>query len=148
MGDRLPVFLYLCSMRFLRPIVSVVLALLVTLSGMGFFVDHMVCSISGRHLLAINAQVDDCSDSCERPKDGHSISRECCDYESNYFKEDILNQHKEERETIALSAFHFVPVLNFIFEAAQPAEAILSAFPDLPPPTSVRKHVLHQVFLI
>ncbi len=135
-------------MRLLKLIVSPLLAVLVMLSGMGFFVDHMVCSISGRHLLAINAQVDDCSDSCERPKDGHSVSRECCDYESNYFKEDILNQHKDERETITLSAFHFIPVHAFICEAAKTVEAKFSTFPDLPPPPKVRTHVLYQVFLV
>jgi hypothetical protein len=135
-------------MRLLKLIVSSLLAVLVMLSGMGFFVDHMVCSISGRHLLAINAQVDDCSDSCERPKDVHSVSRECCDYESNYFKEDILNQHKDERETITLSAFHFIPVHAFLVTAAHTLETKLSPFPDLPPPPKVRVHVLHQVFLI
>lgn len=135
-------------MRLVKFIVAPVLALLVLLSGMGFFVDHMVCSISGRHLLAINAQVDDCSDSCERPKEGHSVSKECCHYESNYFKEDIVNQHKDYRETITLSAFHFILVRVFVFEAVQTAEAKLSAFPDLPPPLKVRAHVLHQVFLV
>jgi len=135
-------------MRLLKLIVSPLLALLVLLSGMGFFVDHMVCSISGRHLLAINAQVDSCSDSCERPAEGHSVKRECCQYDSNYFKEDILNQHKDERESVMLSAFHFIPVHAFICEAAQTVEAKLSAFPDLPPPPKVRVHVLHQVFLI
>jgi hypothetical protein len=135
-------------MRFAKLIVTPVLALLVLLSGMGFFVDHMVCSISGRHLLAINAQVDSCSDSCERPTDGHSVKRECCQYDSNYFKEDILNQHKDERETVILSAFHFIPVRAFIFEAARTVEPKLSAFPDLPPPPKVRAHILHQVFII
>jgi hypothetical protein len=124
------------------------MAVLVTLSGMGFFVDHMVCSISGKHLLAINTQIDSCSDSCERPTEGHSVSKECCQYDSNYFKEDILTQHKDEREAITLSAFHYIPVEVFIAYAYPTIEAKNLRFPDLPPPVSVRTHVLHQVFLI
>lgn len=135
-------------MQFLKPIFSVVMAVLVMLSGMGFFVDHMVCSISGKHLLAINTQIDSCSDSCERPSEGHSVSKECCQYDSNYFKEDILTQQKDERETVALSAFHFIPVEVFIAATFPIIEAALTRFPDLPPPPSVRTHVLHQVFLI
>ncbi|MCF8257864.1 MAG: hypothetical protein K9J06_09930 [Flavobacteriales bacterium] len=135
-------------MRLLKPILSLILAVLVLLSGMGFFVDHMVCSISGRHLLAINTQVEHCSDSCERPTEGHSVSKECCQYDSNYFKEDILNQQKDEREMVIFSAFHFIPVQVFIAETLPIGEAALPRFPDLPPPPSVRMHVLHQVFLV
>jgi hypothetical protein len=124
------------------------MAALVTLSGMGFFVDHMVCSISGKHMLAVNAQIEHCSDSCERPTDGETVKRHCCDFESNYFKEDFLTQQKDERETVTLSAFHFIPVRAFICKAAQTVEAKLPAFPDLPPPLKVRAHVLHQVFVI
>ena len=135
-------------MQFLKSIFSVVLAVLVTLSGMGFFLDHMVCSISGKHQLAINAQIESCSDSCERPTEGHSVSKECCQYDSNYFKEDILTQQKDERETVTFSAFHFIPVEAFIAAAFPIIKAALPRFPDLPPLPSVRTHVLHQVFLV
>lgn len=124
------------------------MAVLVTLSGMGFFMDHMVCGMSGRHSIAINAQVEHCSASCERPTEDHAVSNDCCNYDSNYFKEDFLTQQKDERETITLSAFHFIPVEVFIAETFPIVGAALPRFPDLPPPPSVRTHVLHQVFLI
>jgi hypothetical protein len=108
----------------------------------------MVCSISGKHMMALNAQIEHCSDSCERPTDGETVKRHCCDFESNYFKEDFRTQQKDEQETVTLSAFHFIPVRAFIFEAAQTVEAKLPAFRDLPPPLKVRAHVLHQVFLV
>lgn len=135
-------------MRFAKIIMAPVLALLVLLSGMGFFVDHMVCGMSGRHSIAINTQVEQCSATCERPSQGHSVSKDCCNYDSNYFKEDFLTQQKDEREAVTFSAFHFIPVEVFIAETFVIVEAALPRFPDLPPSSSVRTHVLHQVFLV
>ena len=136
-------------MQYLKPIFSVMMAMLVTLSGMGFFVDHMVCSMSGQHFMAINAQVDHCSETCTLPAEGMSIQRHCCDYDSNYFKEDFLTQQKDERETITHSAFHFIAVSEFLLrEFPSGNDAAIARVPDLPPLPSVRRHVLHQVFLI
>ena len=134
-------------MRLLKLIVSPLLALLVLLSGMGFFVDHMVCSISGTHRLAINAQIDDCSDSCSRTADTHAVERECCDYESNYFKEDPLTQQKDERQDVVLFPAQVFPLRITVALPVALRKAAFSPFPDLPPP-HVRWHVLLQVFVI
>lgn len=134
-------------MRFAKTILSPMLALLVLLSGMGFFVDHMVCSISGKHMLAVNARIGDCSDSCERPSENDAFGNECCDFDSNYFKENVIAQQKDERKTVSLSAFHFVPVSTFVADHVSALKAELPCFPDLPPP-HVRWHVLFQTFLV
>jgi hypothetical protein len=134
-------------MRLLKLIVSPLLALLVLLSGMGFFVDHMVCSISGTHRLAINTQVDHCSDSCSRTSDTHSVKRECCDYESNYFKEDVLSHQKKERKDSVLLTAQLIPSRIVLALPVALRKVAFSPFPDLPPP-HVRWHVLLQVFVI
>ena len=98
---------------------------------------------------AINAQVDHCSETCTLPAEGMSIQRHCCDYDSNYFKEDFLTQQKNERETITHSAFYFIAVSEFLLrEFPSGNDAAIARVPDLPPLPSVRRHVLHQVFLI
>lgn len=134
-------------MRLLKLIVSPLLALLVLLSGMGFFVDHMVCGISGTHRLAINAQVDHCSESCSPTTDTHSIKRQCCDYESNYFKEDLLAQYKNEHQKRAITAWHCAPVCGLLAKPIALCKTAFSPFADLPPP-HVRWHALLQVFVI
>jgi len=134
-------------MRLLKLIVSPLLALLVLLSGMGFFVDHMVCSISGSHKLAINFTLEGCSASCSRTSDTHSVKRECCDYESNYFKEDLRAQHKDEHQIITLSGLYTLPLRAILQMPAAICKATFTRFYDLPP-RHVRWHVLLQVFVI
>ncbi len=134
-------------MRLLKLIISPLLALLVLLSGMGFFVDHMVCSISGKHRLAINAQVSECSDSCSRKADIHTLQRECCDFDSNYFKEDVLAQYKEEQQKSIVALSDYIPVRGLLALPVALCKAAFSPFADLPPP-HVRWHLLLQVFVI
>lgn len=89
--------------KVLKAISSLVLALLVTLSSMGFYVDHMVCGMSGEHKLAINQTIDSCSDSCDRTEE-EAISRTCCDYDSNYFQEDLpANPSQQTKKTAVFS---------------------------------------------
>ena len=99
----------------LKAICSSILAMLVLLSSMGFYVDHMVCGMSGEHKVAINQSIDSCSDSCER-SDENEVKRNCCDYDSFYFKENIPATATEIKTEQIASAFAFVPLYEIFSE--------------------------------
>jgi hypothetical protein len=131
----------------LKVISSFVLSLLVLLSSMGFYVDHMVCGMSGEHRLAINQTIDCCSDSCER-SDEDAVKRTCCNYQSFYFKEDVPATSTESNTKQFASAFRFVPVsqLYVEFNCAESCCFHLFEEPDILP--SVERHILLETFLI
>ena len=134
-------------MKVLKAIFSSLLAMLVLLSSMGFYVDHMVCGMSGEHKVAINASIDCCSDSCDRSEE-ESIDRSCCDYNSNYFQEDLPANPSQETKKQQFSAFKYVPIAG-VFESANCAEkCCLHQIdePDILP--SVERHILLETFLI
>ena len=123
------------------------LSLLVLLSSMGVFVDHMVCGMSGEHKLAINKTVESCSDVCDSGDD-YGFSRSCCDYESFYFKEDAPATSTETKTKPLGSAFRFIPVRE-LFAALNCAESCcfhLVEEPDILP--SVERHILLETYLI
>jgi len=131
----------------LKAICSSILAMLVLLSSMGFYVDHMVCGMSGEHKVAINQSIDSCSDSCER-SDENEVKRNCCDYDSFYFKENIPATATEIKTEQIASAFAFVPLYE-IFSELNFAKSYcfrLLDEPDILP--SVERHILIQTFLI
>lgn len=114
---------------------------------MGFFVDHMVCGMSGEHKLAINQSIEACSDSCERSEED-AVKRTCCDYDSFYFKEDVPATSNETKTKPFASAFRFVP-LSEVFVELNCAESCcfhLNEEPDILP--SVERHILFQTYLI
>ena len=131
----------------LKAISSFILSLLVLLSSVGFFVDHMVCGMSGEHKLAINKAIEACSDSCER-SDEDAVKRTCCDYDSFYFKEDVPATSTESNTKQFASAFRFIPVrqLYFEFNCAESCCFQLLQEPDVLP--SVERHILLETFLI
>lgn len=121
--------------------------MLVLLSSMGFYVDHMVCGMSGEHKLAINTAIDSCSDSCD-PTDEDTVKRTCCDYDSNYFQEDLPANPSESTQNPQFSAFKYVSVSE-LFESANCAESCcfhLVDEPDILP--SVERHILFETYLI
>lgn len=121
--------------------------MLVLVSSMGFYVDHMVCGMSGEHKLAINTNIDSCSDSCDRNEE-NSITRSCCDYDSNYFQEDVPSGPTQTAGKQQLSAFNYQP-LNSVFHPSNCAEDCCSGLsdePDILP--SVERHILLQTYLI
>jgi hypothetical protein len=131
----------------LKAISSFILSLLVLLSSMGFYVDHMVCGMSGKHKLAINKSIESCSDSCERA-DEDAITKTCCDYDSFYFKDDVPSTAAETKTEQIASAFAFVP-LSEVFTKLNCAESCcfhLTEEPDILP--SVKRHVLLETYLI
>jgi hypothetical protein len=75
------------------------------------------------------------------------VERECCDYESNYFKEDLLTQQKDERQAMVLFPAQLLQAKVTLALPVALRKAAFSHFPDLPPP-HVRWHVLLQVFVI
>lgn len=114
---------------------------------MGFYVDHMVCGMSGEHKLAINQTIESCGDNCDDSERG-SVSRSCCDYDSNYFQEDLPANPSQETKKQQFSAFKYV-LLAEVFESTNCAESCcfsLIAEPDILP--SVERHILLQTFLI
>ena len=134
-------------MRVIKAISSILLATLVLLTSMGFYVDHMVCGMSGEHKLAINTSIDSCSDSCDR-SEKESIERSCCDYNSNYFQEDLPANPSQQTKKEQFSSFKYISIRE-VFEAAKDAESDcfdLVDEPDLLP--SVERHILLQTFLI
>ena len=134
-------------MQVIKSIASFLLASLVVVSSMGFYVDHMVCGMSGEHKLAINQSIDSCSDSCER-SDENAVKRTCCDYDSFYFKDDVPATATETKTKQIASAFAFVPV-NDVFTELN-CFAICCFYqteePDILP--SVERHILLETFLI
>lgn len=134
-------------MKVLKAISSSLLAMLVLLSSMGFYVDHMVCGMSGEHKLAINASIESCSDVCDRTE-GDAFDRSCCDYNSNYFQEDLPANPSKESKKQQYSAFRHVTVSE-VFQPANCADKCcfhLIDEPDILP--SVERHILFQSFLI
>ncbi|MDA9120488.1 hypothetical protein N9J52_00480 [Flavobacteriales bacterium] len=134
-------------MQVIKSIASFLLASLVLLSSMGFYVDHMVCGMSGEHKLAINKSIDSCSDSCQR-SDEDAVKRTCCDYDSFYFKDDIPATATETKTEQIASAFAFAP-LNEVFTKLNCVEICcfhLTEEPDILP--SVERHILLETFLI
>lgn len=114
---------------------------------MGFFVDHMVCEISGEHKLAINTSIEECSDTCERPET-NTVQKSCCDYASFYFQEDIPAPATETKTKQLASAFAFIP-LHEVFTDFDCTESYsLRNFeePDIEP--SVKRHILFETYLI
>jgi hypothetical protein len=133
--------------KVLKAITSSLLAMLVLISSMGFFVDHMVCGMSGEHKLAINTSIDSCSDTCDRDAE-NEVKRTCCDYESNYFQEDVPATSSEKKVKQTFSAFKFVP-LREVFALTNCTESCcfhLVEQPDVLP--SVERHILHETYLI
>ena len=114
---------------------------------MGFYVDHMVCGMSGEHKLAINQAIDTCSDSCDRSEED-AVKRTCCDYDSFYFKENIPATSTETNTQQFASAFSFIPVKELYpeFNSAENCCFQLVGEPDILP--SVERHILLQTFLI
>ena len=134
-------------MKVLKAISSLVLALLVTLSSMGFYVDHMVCGMSGEHKLAINQTIESCSDSCDRSEE-EAISRTCCDYDSNYFQEDLPANPSQQTKKQQFSSFRYVPLAE-VFESTNCAESCCFNLVDESDIlSSVERHILLQTFLI
>ena len=127
-------------MKAIKAISSLLLATLVLFTSMGFYVDHMVCGMSGEHKVAINASIDSCSDSCDRSEED-SINRSCCDYNSNYFQEDLPVNPTQDTKNQHLSSFKYIPLAE-IFEPANCAEKCcfhLVDEPDILP--SVERHI-------
>ncbi len=138
---------FLCSMNVLRAAFSSVLAILVLFSSMGFYVDHMVCGMSGEHKLAINGSVGTCSDSC-MPSGDNTVSRTCCDRDSDYFQEDLPATPSESHGKQQFSSSGYVP-LTGVFSTANCAGQCcfrLIDEPDILP--SVERHVLLETYLI
>lgn len=134
-------------MKVLKAISSCLLAMLVLLSSIGFYVDHMVCGMSGEHKLAINKSIEACSDSCDATDD-NAVKKTCCDYDSFYFKEDLPATAAETSVQKFGSVFAFAP-LTEVFPELKCAESCcfhLVDEPDILP--SVKRHVLLETFLI
>lgn len=114
---------------------------------MGFFVDHMVCGMSGEHKLAINQSIESCSDTCDRSEE-EAIQKPCCDYDSNYFQEDVPANPTEKTKKQQFSSFKYVPLAE-VFESSNCTESCcfnLVDDPDILP--SVERYILFQTFLI
>lgn len=126
---------------------SSLLAMLVLISSMGFYVDHMICGMSGEHKLAINTSIDSCSDSCDRDAE-NAVKRSCCDYDSFYFQEDVPATSSESKTKNFVSAFKYIPVAK-VFTELNCAESCcfhLLEAPDVLP--SVKRHILLETYLI
>ncbi len=121
--------------------------MLVLLSSMGFYVDHMVCGMSGEHKLAINQAIDACSDSCSRSEE-NGVKRTCCDYDSFYFKDEIPATSSEKTVAPIVSTFRLVSLTDLFpaFRAEQTQSLQLVEDPVILP--SVERHILIQTFLI
>lgn len=133
-------------MKLLKAISSLVLALLITISSMGVFVDHMVCGMSGEHKLAINQTIDSCGDTCDdSERDG--ISESCCDYDSNYFQEDVPVNPTEKTKKQQFSSFKYVSLAS-VFVAVNCAEYCCFQLTDDIPIPSVKRHILLETYLI
>jgi hypothetical protein len=133
--------------KLLKAISSSILAMLVLLSSMGFYVDHMVCGMSGEHKVAINQSVDGCSNRCDRSEE-NAVKRTCCDYDSYYFKDEVPATSNDTKTKQIASAFAFIP-LHEVFTELSCAESCcfhLVEEPDILP--SVERHILIQTFLI
>ena len=121
--------------------------MLVLFTSMGFYVDHMVCGMSGEHKVAINASIEPCSDSCDRSEE-EALDRSCCDYNSNYFQEDLPVNPSQESKKQQYSSFKHGPVSEIV----QPAQCVetfcihLIDEPDILP--SVERHILLETYLI
>ncbi len=134
-------------MNALKAISSILLAMLVLFSSMGFYVDHMVCDLSGEHKLAINTSIDSCSDSCDRSEED-ALSRSCCDYESNYFQEDLPANPTENTKKQQFSSFKYIPLAE-VFKTTKCAAKCYPIQLENPGVlTSVERHILLQTFLI
>jgi hypothetical protein len=126
---------------------SSLMAMFILMSSMGFYVNHMVCGISGEHKLAINTQISSCSDDCSADA-ANEVKRSCCDYDSFYFKEDVLATSSENKVKQTFSAFKYVP-LREVFALVNCAESCcfyLVEQPDILP--SVERHILLETYLI
>lgn len=126
---------------------SSLLAVFILMSSMGFYVNHMVCGISGEHKLAINTQVAACSDDCSSDAT-NEVKRSCCDYDSFYFKDDVPAASSENKVKQTFSAFKYVP-LSEVFAQVNCAESCcfhLVEQPDILP--SVERHILLETYLI
>jgi hypothetical protein len=112
---------------------------------MGFYVDHMVCNMSGEHKLAINKSIEACTDTCKKT-DGESVDKPCCDYDSNYFQEDVpVNPTQKTQKQF--SAFKFIAVSAFIQLKSDVESSDFLVQDDVPIP-SVRRHILFETYLI
>jgi hypothetical protein len=120
---------------------------LVLISSMGFYVDHMICGMSGEHKLAINASIDSCSDVCDSGED-EGVSKSCCDYDSNYFQEDLRVNPSQKTSKQQFSSFKYIPLAE-VFTELNCAESF--CFHQLETPAalpSVKRHILHETYLI
>lgn len=134
-------------MQVLKSISSIVLATLVLLSSMGFFVDHMVCQMSGEHKLAINKPIESCTDSCPRG-DTDQVDNSCCDYDSFYFKDDSFATSADENHKPIASQFAFVSISKWIESGSRVILkwSCIDHSPDWQHSVSVL--ILFQIFLI
>ncbi len=121
--------------------------MLVLLSSMGFYVDHMVCGMSGEHKVAINQAIESCSDSCDRSEE-NAVKRTCCDYDSYYFKDEVPATSSERTVKPIISAFRFIPLRDLlsVFRTEENKSLTLVEDPVILP--SVERHILIQTFLI
>lgn len=119
---------------------------LVLLSSMGFFVDHMVCLMSGEHNLAINTQVEHCSDSCDM--EAETVAKTCCDYDSFYFKDDTPASASEQKNEWNRSAFAYLSVSSFLAKL-NPETTIPDLHWDQPQPLpGVKRFILLETYLL
>lgn len=133
--------------NLLKHITTAVLSTLILISSMGFYVNHMVCGISGEHRLAINKDVNACSDECSS-NTANEVKRSCCDFDSFYFKEDVPATSTESRSINLASAYKYIPLAE-VFTELNCAESCcfhLLEAPDILP--SVERHVLLETYLI
>ena len=134
-------------MQLLKAIASVLLSVLVLISSMGFYVDHMICGMSGEHKLAINASIESCSDVCDS-SDDYGITKSCCDYDSFYFQEDVPATTSNKKTEKTTSAFTFIPLAQVfaIPNCTENGSFNFTNEPDILP--SVERHILLQTFII
>lgn len=105
----------------------------------------MVCGMSGEHKLAINQSIESCSDTCDRSED-ESVEKPCCDYDSNYFQEDVpVNPTQKTQKQF--SAFKFIPVSAFFQLKSDVESSKFLVLDDVPIP-SVKRHILFETYLI
>lgn len=114
---------------------------------MGFFVEHMVCGMSGEHKLAINKTIDSCTDVCTR-SDADVVGKSCCDYDSFYFKDDVpaTTVQKTVKKTISSFSFKRFSESRFAVKCKD-ADGYLP-FQEPDELVGVDTYILYQTFLI
>jgi len=138
---------YLCSLKILKAISNSMLAMLVLLSGMGFYMNHTVCNLSGEQCLSINMPIEDCEDNCNQ-ESGDPFEDSCCNHNNSYFKEDVRATSTKSRTKHIASAFAFIP-LHEVFTEVNCAESCCFHLPEAPDSLpSVKRYILLETYLI